>query len=144
MKMFYGVCNLVESLKSAIRKYIVLIPITVVLILLKLILKVSIENDILQNIVSVSGTLAGFLFTTFSIILSFPEDKPFMRGLKDYGYIKRLFLCIFLGLIAFISTIIITIFNILTILILPLFVLGILYTVISSIYLFLISFYISK
>ena len=144
MKVLYGSYNFIEWLKSIFRKYIVLVPIIILLVALKILLKINISNDMIQNVVSISGTLAGFLFTAFSIILSFPEDKPFMRGLKDYGYIKRLFLCIFLGLIAFICTIIISIFNILSTIILPLFVLGILYTLIAAIYLFTISFYISK
>jgi len=140
--------NIFQDINSKLRVHFITIIsvfiITIFIILFMLDAYPLVNNNMLNNIINVSGALAGFLFTTFGIILSFPDNKLFIQGLKKYGYLTRIYTCIFIGILGFILTTVLGVLNVLTFLILPLFIMSLSYTIISAMFLFLVSLYISK
>ncbi|WP_244833404.1 hypothetical protein [Clostridium sp. BJN0001] len=105
---------------------------------------VNIDNDFAGKLISVCSVFIGFLVTSNTIIISFPEDKTFVKYLKKYKYYKKLFIEIIISEISFTACLIISLFSINNNLASILFVIGTTYLILMAELLITISFYISK
>ncbi|NFL34445.1 hypothetical protein FDB64_05040 [Clostridium botulinum] len=148
MIMKYKLYNIYSNViyKARIYDYIY-IPIIIVGIYIYLLYFkkiILINSQFTNNIVSVCSVFAGFLFTANTIIMGFPEEKPFIKLLKKFGYYKKLFIEIILSEIFFILCIIFSLFSINNNIASVLFVLGCCYTILMLKLFATISFYVSQ
>lgn len=102
------------------------------------------HDNFLNNIISISGSLIGFLITAHSVLMTMPTDKKFIQLLKQYGYFKKMFIEILCSEITFIVCIILSLFEVNIFVASIFFMLGLSYTLILSMTLFEISFNIIK
>lgn len=139
--------NVYQDILQCIIKYnYIIFPIAavVIYILVYYFTNFKINKDLRQNICNISGVLTGFLFTAHSIILALPGDKKFIALLKEYGYFRIMFINIFLGEIALLISLILSLFNLVLYVVLLIFLIGLIYTAILSVLLFCVSFYAVK
>lgn len=62
------------------------------------------ETDLQFNLISLSATIGGFLFTGISLFVSTIESKG-IKDLWDYGYLERVYLGAFVGIFLNVLTI---------------------------------------
>lgn len=139
--------NIYQDILQCIIKYNYIIFPTaavVIYILVYYFTNFKINKDLRQNICNISGVLTGFLFTAHSIILALPGDKKFIALLREYGYFRIMFINIFLGEIALLISLILSLFNLVLYVVLLIFLIGLIYTAILSVLLFCVSFYAVK
>lgn len=108
--------NLIQIIIEYIRKYIyIFLPISslILYLVLKNILfnRVIDLNNYSNNIISLSGILAGFLFTTFGTFMSLPDNK-FLDALESTGYFRAIYRVQLLGVIFLLLAMLIGLFNI--------------------------------
>lgn len=102
------------------------------------ILSVNIDADLRNNIVNVSGVLSGFLFTTYGIFMSLP-DNNFIKYLKASKHFDVIYKVLLFGIIFLISSMIFGIFKIFDKAMIITFVIGMTEVVISVYYFYMIT-----
>lgn len=116
MRLSSKVYNASQRLLELGRKYIYLILPTTSLILYVIFKeKILSENladieNYTNNIISLSGILAGFLFTTFGTFMSLPDNK-FLDMLENTGYFKSIYRIQLLGVLFLITAMMVGLFN---------------------------------
>lgn len=105
--------------------------------------KLSLNKNIVQSIISVSGSLAGFLFTTLGILIGLPDNK-FIQLLKKTKYMQVVFNTIIIGIISLLISTVLGVFNILKSINICIFIIGMAETFLGAIYLYKITLYSSK
>lgn len=68
---------------------------------------IDLDNELQYNLISVSATIGGFLFTGISILIAV-LDKDRIKRLWDNNYLDNLYRTSFLGIISNITTIIVS------------------------------------
>ncbi|MBO1264458.1 hypothetical protein J3A84_05305 [Proteiniclasticum sp. SCR006] len=138
--------NCIESLMEIFRKYspvIVPVLVLVIIVIINSINSFVNVNQILLHIPSISGTLAGFLFTFFGIFTALP-DNNFIKVLKSNGYMKIIHITLITGISTLLVSMVLSIFGVLSYLSISLFIVGVSETMLASFYLFIVSTYSSK
>lgn len=100
-------------------------------------------NFNLQDIPSISGSFAGFLFTSLSIIISIPNNR-FMKPLRKSQLYFNILMSYVVTIIVFIAIIIAALFKLEGNTIISLFITALIETIILTIYLFKIAHYSSR
>lgn len=147
MRISHIIYNLFQSIIQFQRKLNYIVYPVIIAILYNVMYfkgKITIDKDLISNIINISGVLIGFLFASHSILLALPSDKKFITLAKEYGYFKRMFICIFGGESFLMLALITGLFKFSNYICLMLFLVGLTYTTILSVNLFLVSFYIFK
>ncbi len=131
--------NSKQRLLELSRKYIYLINPLIGIFAFKTLNKINVINisstqNFLDNIINLSGIMAGFLFTTYGILMSLPNNK-FIELLKFNKTINIVFKTLLLGIIFLISAMILGLFTEYFSLITYIFIFGISETV-TSVYQF--------
>lgn len=134
--------SLVDTV-TFIRRYSYLVFPTISLLVVCLInklnfLNIIIDSDLRNNIVNVSGVLSGFLFTTYGIFMSLPDNK-FIDYLKRSNHFSVVYKVLLFGIIFLISSMIFGIFKIFDNLMILTFISGIVEVVISVYYFYMIT-----
>lgn len=104
---------------------------------------IKINDTFIPNLINVSGVLAGFLFTALGILISLPRNK-FIKFLIETGYMRIIYNCMIMGVIALLTSMILGLFNVLIKLMIYMFIIGISETVVSAYYLYRVSYLSSK
>ncbi|WP_186430913.1 hypothetical protein [Clostridium sp. BSD9I1] len=148
MRMYKKIYNKWLIFVNFQRKYNYVFYPIVTSIIFNIIIKIpniiTVNQSMNNNIVSVSGVLVGFLFSSHSILIALPDNKKYVQLLKEYGYLKRNFLSIFLGEIFLTISLVLSFFELNIFLSLNFFIIGICYTIILAVNLFFTSIYIVK
>lgn len=116
MRFSYRLYNAFQLSLQKCRKYIYLVLPAISLmfyILFKNKILSNISNNIedySNNIINLSGVLAGFLFTTFGTFMSLPDNK-FLDALETTGYFKAIYRVQLLGIIFLLSAMLIGLFS---------------------------------
>lgn len=134
--------SLVDTV-TFIRRYSYLVFPTISLLVVCLInklnfLNIIIDSDLRNNIVNVSGVLSGFLFTTYGIFMSLPDNK-FINYLKRSSHFSVVYKVLLFGIIFLISSMIFGIFKIFDNLMILTFIFGMVEVVISVYYFYMIT-----
>ncbi|MCI5643440.1 MAG: hypothetical protein MR285_04960 [Peptoniphilus sp.] len=144
--------NIIYNVKQAfleiIRKYIYLVsPIIglgAFIILEKAnFIESSSDQSYINNIINLSGVLAGFLFTTYGIFMSLPNNR-FIHLLKFNGYMGIIYKTLLFGIVFLISSMILGLFTNYYNLITYIFVFGISETITSVYHFYKVLKYSSK
>lgn len=141
MPFIYKLYNIYRDIEEFMRRYAYLIfPLLfiAIYIFLKKTLNISIDEEFNSNIINVSGTLSGFLFTSLGIMLSLPENR-FTQVLKESGYIEIIHKSMFLGIVFLIITLVFGLFNVLPRFKIIFFIVGLSETLLSSYYLYRVT-----
>lgn len=117
MTIFHKLYNLFQLTKELLRRFIYIV-LPVVGALIYIIFKDKLISDTilksktyLNNVINLSGILAGFLFTTFGTFMSLPDNK-FLDLLEGSGYFKSIYRVQALGIIFLFSAMLIGLFEI--------------------------------
>ena len=111
--------NIIYNVKQVfieiIRKYIYLVSPIIGLgafIILEKTNFIEASNDLsyMNNIINLSGVLAGFLFTTYGIFMSLPNNR-FIYLLKFNGYMGIIYKTLLFGIVFLISSMILGLFT---------------------------------
>ena len=140
------ISNLYEDIKIHLIKYIfIYTPLLGIIIytISKTHICFEVGDDFISNLTNVSGVLAGFLFTSLGILISLPSNK-FISFLKKTGHMRIIHNCIMIGIMAFLITMVLGLFNTSIKLATYLFVVGISETFVSACYMYRVSYYSEK
>ena len=103
----------------------------------------SSDQSYINNIINLSGVLAGFLFTTYGIFMSLPNNR-FIHLLKFNGYMGIIYKTLLFGIVFLISSMILGLFTNYYNLITYIFVFGISETITSVYHFYKVLKYSSK
>lgn len=116
MNVFYNLHNMFQVLLEKSRKHIYLV-LPGISALFYFCFKDKVFNGTLDNlesysnnVINLSGVLAGFLFTTFGTFMSLPDNK-FLDALETTGYFKSIYTVQLLGIIFLLLSMLIGLFN---------------------------------
>lgn len=141
MPFVHRLYNIYRDIEEFIRRYAYLtFPLLLIIayVICKKIFNINIDEEFNSNVINVSGTLSGFLFTSLGIMLSLPENK-FTQVLKESGYIEIIHKAMFLGIVFLIITLVLGLFKILSRLKTIFFIIGLSETLLSSYYLYRVT-----
>lgn len=116
MKFHHKLYNVFQTSLENFRKYIyILLPaisLIIYIVFRNIIFANIIEDtsDYSNNIINLSGILAGFLFTTFGTFMSLPDNK-FLDALQSNGYFKSIYRVQVLGVVFLLIAMVIGLFN---------------------------------
>lgn len=102
-----------------------------------------IDINLISNIINLSGTLAGFLFASLGIMIALP-DNQFTLLLKENGYMNIIYKTMTIGIVAFLLSMVVGLFELNNSLMLIFFTIGVSETFLSSYYLYRVSYYTNK
>lgn len=114
--LFYKIYNFIQSILEFSRKYIyAILPLFsfVIYLFLKdfLFNNISDAENYLNNIVNLSGILAGFMLTTYATFMTSLPDNKFIKALKHSGYLNSIYKVIGLGILFFILSMLAGLFS---------------------------------
>ena len=136
--------NIIYEIKMNIVKYAyIYAPIIGMIIYVFLLKDRLLSVDFISNIINLSGILAGFLFTSLGIMIALP-DNSFTILLKENGYMKIIYKTMAIGIVSFLISMIIGLFNFNNSIMTIFFTIGVSETFLSSYYLYRVSYYTSK
>lgn len=107
------------------------------------IVSVTIDSDLRNNIVNVSGVLTGFLFTSCGIFISLP-DNNFISYLKKSNHFIIVYRVLLFGIIFLISSMLLGIFKLFDKIMITVFICGMTEVIISVYYFYKITSLTSK
>lgn len=146
MRLENKVHNVKEDIKIMFIKYAyILAPILglVIYFILIDVAKIELSENFMENLINISGILAGFLFTSMGIMITLPDNK-FTQLLKRTGYMKIIYKAMTVGIMSFLIAMMLGLFNINEIVSKLLFMIGISETFLSAYYLYRVSYYSGK
>lgn len=111
--LYNAVQFIIEKIREYIYLFLPLVSLSIYLFLKdEIFLSIS-ENleNYTNNIINLSGVLAGFLFTTFGTFMSLPNNK-FLDALEDTGYFKSIYRLQLLGIISLFLAMLLGLFGI--------------------------------
>lgn len=117
MRAKHKAYNLVQEILEWSRKYIYLVLPALSILMFILFKDIILSNahkninDYTNNIINLSGILAGFLFTTFGTFMSLPDNK-FLDALGESGYFESIYRVQLLGILFLIIAMLIGLFDI--------------------------------
>lgn len=133
--------NLMLDIISIINKYdFINFPLIAVVIYFFIHENFKITDQLLGNFVNISSVFIGFLITIHSIIIALPKESKFMKKLIEYGYFKQMYLNILFGEVFLLICLLISLFNIFTVIAPIMLILGLINTILLSKTFFLVSF----
>ena len=91
-----------------------------------------------SNLISVSGTLAGFLFTAFIFFISLP-DNLFVLRLKKEGYLKVVYKTLIIGVFTLIISLVLAMFTPYIKLMVSFFLIGLTESIVAGTYLYKVA-----
>lgn len=132
-----------KKIKYFIKKYCyITIPILVIafIMLCNRFYTISvIDNDSLQTLIGVSGTLIGFLFTAMTIFFSLNKNSQYMQNFKKYNHHIIFGRLVTIGLTMLCASIVTWIFNFNKDIIIILFIIGGTETLMAAYYVYKLS-----
>lgn len=145
--MLYKIKNcLYDIFEKAMKVYWFILPIIIFVIMMLFCNWNKIEPIVISkssDILNISGTLIGFLFSTLSILLALPGNN-YIKRLRRNDKLRVTRNNIFIGIISFFSTILLSILTNKFKFIIIFFVIGLIEIIISSLQLFIILKYSSE
>lgn len=107
--------NSLQTLIEYIRKYIFIFTPIIANILWIFLMKIEVieipkSTDYVNNVVNLSGILAGFLFTAYGIFMSLPDNK-FISALKHTGYMDSIYKVLIFGILFLITSMLIGLYT---------------------------------
>lgn len=136
--------NFIQDIKIIFIKYAYIIAPLIGLLFYMVVLKNrDLDNDFNSNIINLSGALSGFLFTSLGIMIALPDNK-FTLLLKENGYMNIIYKTMTTGIVLFLLSMIIGLFNLNDLLMAMLFIMGVSETLLSAYYLYRVSYYTNK
>lgn len=103
------------------------------------ILIINLKANFSETIISISGTLIGFLFTAMTIFFSLNKDSEYMQYLKMFNHHLIFSKLVIIGIAALVINIIIWLFDFNMKLLIITFIIGLEETVMSAYYIYIIS-----